>query len=181
MQKTATSELDLYMATAGEPGLKSSKYEQFRVPVPCEWTHPDGGVCGVCFSDVRTFSRHVKGHYDLSKLSAPALCAWSGCDFVSTNEETVLRHILFHPFHAFLKLLGAELQEKFGLPACQIDEQYKNLVPPIPTSLKCQWDNGKCLTEFESVGEFYLHLRDHVMVDDSGCQQCRWKGWCMRV
>ena len=152
----------------------SSKYERILVPVSCEWKDHDGEVCGVQFSDVSTFSSHVRTH--LSGPVTPAFCAWNGCDFASTDQQLILRHILFHPFHAFLKILGEEFQAKYELPACRIDEQYKNLVPPTSTPLKCQWNDGQCMAEFDGVGDFFLHTRDHVMGNDTGCSQCKWKG-----
>ena len=158
--------------------VKYSKYQELRVPVSCEWANPEGDVCGVCFGDVPTFISHVKGHCDPPSSSARIVCAWKGCDFMSVEHETILQHILFHPFHTFLKLLGSEFQRKFELPICQIDEQYKNLVPPILIPLRCQWNNGQCMAVFESVGDFFLHLRDHVTLLNTGCFICRWKGLC---
>ena len=148
-----------------------------RAPVLCEWTGPENeGVCGVAFGDISTFSSHVKDHGVRFISQNSAVCPWNGCDFTAAERDTFLQHILFHPFHTFLKVLGAEFQAKFELPACQIDERFKNMVPPIPVPLKCYWNGGMCLKEFEDVGEFFPHVRDHV-VQDIG-YQCQWKGEC---
>lgn len=168
-----------------QPGITESrtklrKYQELQVPAVCEWTLDDGTLCGCSFTDVPNFSSHVKSHLDTTEVSALSLCRWSGCDFITRTRATVVQHILFHPFHSYLKLLGSELLAKFNLPLCQIDEQYKNVVPPLTMSLKCQWFNKEfCTAVFESVGEFYGHVRGHVMLQDPHACHCRWKGTCM--
>ena len=157
---------------------KQKKYQTLPKPVYCEWTSDDGSLCGSGFTDVLTFCSHVKEHCENCVVSTPFTCCWSGCDFTARTRDTIIQHILFHPFHAYLKLLGAELQAKFKHPACQMDDRYKNVVPPIPELLKCLWNDGKCNTEFESSGEFFSHVHQHVMEQDSQSCQCRWKGMC---
>ena len=161
----------------GESVRECSKYERFLVPVVCEWTNRNGEVCGAHFIDVPTFSSHVRKHCE---IVVPSFCAWSGCEFVAADQDLVLQHILYHPFHVFLKIVGAEYQAKYQLPPCQIDAQYKNLVPTISTPLKCQWNDGQCAAGFDFVGDFFLHMRDHVMGNDTGSSRCRWKGLCMK-
>lgn len=163
-------------AVAGGAEIKEPNKGTFQVPVVCEWTDDEGSICGYTFADVATFSSHVKSHFLTSTVS---LCRWSGCDFTASNRDALLQHILFHPYHSYLKLLGSELQAKFNLPPCQMDEQYKNFVPPFTVPLKCQWYNKElCTATFESVGEFYGHVQDHVMLQDTHVFQCRWKGMC---
>lgn len=164
--------------TGSSVPAQASKYHDLHVPLECEWTSSDGSRCGTCFSNVPALSSHVKEHYKRLYIyteSRPQICCWSGCDFVANESDTVIQHILFHPFHSYLKLLGAELKAKFQLPNCQIDEQYKNLVPPLQIALKCQWDNGNCVAEFEGTGDFFIHVREHVMTIDTQCC-CKWKG-----
>lgn len=165
---------------AGGVGITESrtKYQQLRVPIVCEWALDDGTLCGCSFNDVLNFSSHVKSHLDTTSISALPLCRWSGCDFIARTTATLVPHVLFHPYHSYLKLLGSELMAKFDLPLCQMDEQYKNVIPPLTVSLKCQWcdDKGFCTAVFESVGEFYSHVRGHVMLQDPRTCHCRWKG-----
>ena len=155
---------------------EGSKNPELRVPLRCEWTTSDGSECAACFSDVSTFASHVRDHYRRLFGSMKLACCWNGCDFMSKEGSALIQHILFHPFHSYLKLLGAEIQTKFQLPSCQIDEQYKNLVPSLQVALRCQWDGGKCVSEFDSVGDFFFHARKHVMMQDNRCCQCKWKG-----
>ena len=158
---------------SGTQSLKGSKYQDLRSPVVCEWIlSTNHSICGCCFTDVTTFSTHVKEHYEQPVNSDAAVCKWAGCDFVTKDGSSIIEHLLFHPFHMYLKLLGKELQARLNLPICQIDEQYQNLVPPIHGSLKCQWDNGKCTALFESIGEYFFHVQDHVTAPF----QCKWKG-----
>jgi hypothetical protein len=135
----------------------------------------DGSVCGVGFRDISLLNCHVKKHYE-SGTGELTVCAWNGCGFMTRERDTIVQHILFHPFHAFLKLLGAELQQKLKLPYCQIDEDYKNIVPPLSAPLRCNWDDGKCGAIFEGVTDFFLHVRDHVIVQDKVPCRCKWKG-----
>ena len=156
------------------------EYRTFRAPVVCEWT-TEGGICGCHFTDVPTFCSHVKEHYDHREGSIPATCNWKGCDFITRDGCNFTQHILFHPFHSYLKVLGTELQARLDLPACKIDEQYKNLVPPVPESLKCLWDDGKCVALFQNMGDFIFHVREHVMVQEAHACRCRWKGMMVYV
>jgi len=142
--------------------------------VMCEWTLPNGSICGLQFNDIQTYSSHVKSH--VVESSGARTCSWSGCDFPNTSVATFTQHVLFHPFHSYLKVLGSELQAKSNLPFCQMDEGFKNLVPPQCDELVCHWDDGKCNVVFESVGEFYSHVRSHVASMGIQSCQCKWKG-----
>ena len=165
--------------------VKQRKYQSLPVPVLCEWTSTDSTLglrtpCGLPFTDVPTFSSHVMEHIP-EAVPYTCTCSWSGCDFIASTGETYVQHVLFHPFHAYLKVLGRELQVKFKLPDCQMDEDYKNLVPAITAALICQWNDGKCSEVFQCVGVFYNHVRKHVMSEDiqSSHTQCKWKGDCI--
>lgn len=157
--------------------VNRTKCKDFQKQVVCEWTLSNGSLCGFQFTDIQTYSSHVKGHV----MESPDVraCCWSGCDFPNTSATTFMQHVLFHPFHSYLKVLGSELQAKFNLTLCQMDEGFKNLVPPQCDELMCQWDDGKCNMMFESVGEFYSHVHAHVASMNIQSCQCKWKGTCV--
>ena len=174
---------DVACTSVQSSASRAVKYQALPVAVVCEWTSSgsNGGVCSRRFTDVPTFSSHVKEHFETSLGSYT--CRWSGCDFIARARDYFIEHVLFHPFHSYLKLLGAELQAKFNLPVCQMDEQYMNLVPPLTVPPKCLWDDGKCTDVFEGVGNFYCHVRDHVMLQDALTQpfRCKWRGMVLFI
>ena len=155
--------------------MKFSKYQAFQTAIPCEWKSTNGSLCGSLFSDMLSFTTHVKEHI---LHSEGKVCYWNGCDFalMGTVTRSFTEHVLFHPFHSYLKVLGSELQTKLSLPDCQMDECFKNLVPAMNSELKCLWDDGACCVTFESVGEFYNHVSHHVMSQEVSLCQCKWKG-----
>ena len=158
-------------------GGKFSKYDQLQSSVSCEWNSSGGGWCGATFSDIPRFLSHVRGHCNPPDESLPIFCGWNGCDFTTAEHEVFCQHVILHPYHTFLKLLGAEFQSKYHLPPCQIDEQYKNVVPSLPFPLKCFWNSGQCMALFENVQEYFHHLRQHVSSEEKHC--CKWKGLSM--
>ena len=139
---------------------------------------------------MHSFTSHVKTHIALWENEGEdeevVCCSWIGCDFSCSDSHEYVCHVLFHPYHSYLKLLGSELQNKKGLPSCQLDGDMQNVVPQLEVELRCQWEESKCGRRFESVGEFYTHIHNHAMSERSMC--CRWKGesqfvyiWCVRL
>lgn len=150
-----------------------STYQRFQVTILCDWSLGDGRQCGEVFKDVPSFTSHVRAHYCPPSPSEPAVCRWNGCDFMSLDHEAVLQHILYHPYHQFLKLVGGEFQSKLHLPQCQVDDQFKNMVPSLLIRQRCQWDNGQCEEVFDRIGDFFAHVKDHIVIPE--CHQCKWK------
>ena len=140
--------------------------------IVCEWSTSSGILCGSKFQtgNVKAFISHVKAHIVGDVVDT---CAWSGCDFPNTNPGMFTRHVLFHPYHSYLKGIGSEVQAKFALPVCQLDGNLGNLIPQQNHELVCLWDEEKCGVVFDNVEEFYSHVRKHVVCSSL---QCRWKG-----
>lgn len=173
-----------------------SKYDSLLQPVFCEWVFPDSNsICGANFSDMNSFTEHVR----TSHLQHPSnsehdseyheienreehisgVCQWNGCNFTTLSASSLdfHTHVLYHPYHTFLKLLGSEVQERRKLQSCQIDSNISNLLPSIEVDLQCQWDGGQCGVVFDSIGEFYRHVHNHVMSSKQYC--CCWRGECL--
>ena len=155
-----------------------SRYLKLLQPLSCEWVLPTGLKCGLSFTDMHYFTSHVKTHIALWEKEGEdeevLCCSWIGCDFSCSDSHEYVCHVLFHPYHSYQKLLGSELQNKKGLPSCQLDGDMQNVVPQLEVELRCQWEESKCGRRFESVGEFYRHIHNHAMSERSMC--CRWKG-----
>ena len=170
-----------------------SKYASLLQPVFCEWVFPDSNsICGANFSDVNTFTVHVRtSHLQLPSSTdhdstqneehLSGVCHWNGCNYttLSAGSPDFHTHVLYHPYHSYLKLLGSEVQEHRKLSSCQIDSNLSNLLPLIEVELQCQWNEGQCGVVFDSIGEFYRHVHDHVM-SVKQCFCC-WGGKCLNL
>ena len=168
-----------------------SKYNNLLEPLSCEWVCPlTGTLCGESFDNMDSFISHVREeHLPSTSLSPPThqssqqdahstagVCQWQECQFrtMNTASSEFVIHVLFHPHHSYLKLLGKEYQARQVLPACQIDPELVNVLPLIEVDLKCQWGAGeKCGVEFDCVSNLYSHVHKHVA---KGGLTCRWQG-----
>ncbi len=158
-----------------------SKYPKLLNSVVCQWELASGHICGEAFHDVALFSDHVNEHVTVGDGEAEE-CCWIGCDFSSPNHQEFITHVLFHPYHSYLKLVGTELLERAELPMCQLDEETVNNTPLLKAELKCLWiveeggeeGGGECMSLFDSIGEFYGHVHSHAMAETN--LGCRWKG-----
>ena len=168
-----------------------SKYNNLLEPLSCEWVCPlTGTLCGESFDNMDSFISHVREeHLPSTSLSPPThqssqqdahstagVCQWQECQFrtMNTASSEFVIHVLFHPHHSYLKLLGKEYQARQVLPACQIDPELVNVLPLIEVDLKCQWGAGeKCGVEFDCVSNLYSHVRKHVA---NGGLTSRWQG-----
>ena len=163
-----------------------SKYHSLVQPLQCEWICSLTGLtCGQTFTSVADFTSHVQLFHLTTDASSPltggGACQWSGCGFATLTQTSTefISHVLFHPYHSYQKLLGAEYQAKHALPVCQLEPDLANVLPAIEVELKCLWHkSGICGVMFESVGEFYKHVHEHVMCND-GCMTCCWNGRCV--
>ena len=92
-----------------------SKFERLQVPLPCSWY-----MCGAreAFGSVQLLTDHVRReHLSPGRLSVQCdggggmQCGWAGCDkVVLGSQQDYIEHVLYHPYHCYLKLLGSELQ-----------------------------------------------------------------------
>lgn len=98
-----------------------SKYERLQEPLCCLWrTSQEGYTCGESFTNTRLLTDHVRKDHVLpsgvSRLkengaSESTVCGWSGCtQVILGSQNDYIAHMLYHPYHCFLKLLGSELQ-----------------------------------------------------------------------
>ena len=167
-----------------------SKFNNLLQPLSCEWVCPlTGIVCDESFENMDTFISHVRqqhlplgpshsdpgpAHHHLQQDSM-GICHWYECQFkaasATSNEFKV--HVLFHPHHSYLKLLGKEYQERQILPVCQVNPDLVNVLPLIEVDMRCQWDGGRCGAEFDCVSNLYDHVHKHVSSSDL---ICRWQG-----
>lgn len=158
-----------------------SKYHSLVQPLQCEWMCSlTGLMCGQSFTSVADFTTHVHDYHVAMESDSlvGGVCQWKGCDFAALTRTSTefVSHVLFHPYHSYQKLLGAEYQAKQSLPGCQLEADLANVLPAMEVELKCLWEkDGTCGVMFESVGEFYRHVHDHVMCSD-GCLKCCWNG-----
>lgn len=77
-------------------------------------------MCGEAFTSTKLLEDHLRDQHVLPGVAGVAgwddngegvVCEWSGCDqLVLGSRDTYLSHVLFHPYHCFLKLLGLEFQ-----------------------------------------------------------------------
>ena len=167
-----------YLHSYITPSCLMSKYTKLLQPLVCEWllatasSADHAELCGASFSSTDALTAHIRVH--LESAVPDRLCHWAGCDFSSMDNVERTRHVLFHPHHCFLKLLGAELQEARSLPSCQLDEGTRNIVPVLTTDCKCLWADGKCGAQFDGVSEFFRHVHEHAVSEPD--RICKWKG-----
>ena len=164
-------------------------YNSLLRPVTCEWVFPDSNLlCGLNFTDMDVFTQHVRddhlpnpytpggGHALGPEELQSGVCCWNGCSFTSltlTSPEFV-SHVLFHPYHMYLKLVGTEVIRDRELNDCRMDSTLSNLLPSLEVQLQCCWSNGQCGVVFDSVGDFYRHVHEHASSKD--LTTCHWGG-----
>ncbi len=163
-------------------------YLSLSSPVACEWVFPDSNLlCGLTFTSMEQFTHHVRDQH-LQNPNTPGdeyslecdelqsgVCCWNGCSFTSltlTSPEFI-SHVLFHPYHMFLKLVGRNVAKDRQLVECNMDSGLSNMLPSLEVQLQCCWNKGECGVVFDSVGEFYKHAHEHVTKDT---RTCLWGG-----
>ena len=141
---------------------------------PCEWAD-----CCFVSDDFDTFYEHVKAHTTnfLSETEANA-CQWRQCSSDShEDEQELVRHVLFHAYHAKLKDLGLKAQKEAQLNACKLDHHARNLVPVFSEEFSCCWKN--CNVTTSCPRNYYAHVNGHVGSTVKGADDrisCEWKG-----
>ncbi len=174
------------MATAltSRKPIKSRRmsYNSLSRPVTCKWVFPG-------FQPPLWFEFHRYGrfsHIETTTFLIPTplgpeelqsgVCCWNGCSFTSltlTSPEFV-SHVLFHPYHMYLKLVGTEVIRDRELNDCRMDSTLSNLLPSLEVQLQCCWSNGQCGVVFDSVGDFYRHVHEHA--SSKYLTTCHWGG-----
>ncbi|CAB3986420.1 Histone H4 transcription factor [Paramuricea clavata] len=130
----------------------------------CEW-----GDCSFVSDNFDTFYEHVRGHTtnffcdldDVNDDSEENDCQWRQCFSDSfENEPELIRHVLFHAYHANLKDLGLKAQTKAELAPCTLDPHARNLVPEFPEQFHCLWENCDVITSCPKY--YYRHVDGHT-------------------
>lgn len=99
-----------------ELNTQMSKYELLLQSLSCLWQKPDGILCGEDFTNAKTFTNHLRNQHLSNRGSTSSghgglVCNWDGCGQAALGSQSeYVCHVLFHPYHCFLKLLGLELQ-----------------------------------------------------------------------
>ena len=145
----------------------------------CEW-----GNCSFVSDNFDTFYEHVHGHTanlfrELDDESEENVCQWRQCVSDSyEDEQELIRHVLFHAYHAKLKDLGLKAQTKAQLTPCTLDPHAMNLVPEFPEQFTCLWKNCNVVTSCPRY--YYQHVDGHAggTVKDRADSliSCEWKG-----
>ena len=138
----------------------------------CEW-----GDCHFSSSDFDSFYEHVKGHTTyLVTEKEENVCEWRQCVRESYEEQELIRHLLFHAYHAKLKNLGLKVQIEAKLSSCILNPHARNVVPKFPEQFSCFWRNCNMMTSCPR--HYYRHVDGHVgsTVKEDGRIPCEWKG-----
>ena len=158
----------------------------------CEWMKPsaDGRPveCGLLFQSVEAFLTHIREHILMdspagvlgendSGSSLPLSCLWKNCGWQADHRSDLVVHILYHPYHSFLKHLGRSVVAKKSLPACLFSTECCNILPELDGAFECLW--AQCGETFDSAWDFYEHVAAHVRGSNEGLQggyKCLWQG-----
>ena len=129
--------------------------------------------------DFETFYEHVKAHTTnfLCETEANA-CQWRQCFSDSLeNEQQLIRHLLFHAYHAKLKDLGLKAQKEAQLNACTLNLHGRNLIPGFREQFSCFWKH--CTMTTSCPRYYYRHVDGHAESTVKGADDrisCEWKG-----
>lgn len=177
--------------------LSQEKAQEVVVYLDCEWKDCQRRVP---FGDFLDFMFHIEQHikeilpryqsrYSVDSIPEDFVCPWRDCGWDSPeNTDELIRHILFHPFHANIKAVGTKRKITSKLSDCILDPQGRNLVPDLQHPFVCEWKD--CGLEINCPYWFYQHVESHVMAldkqridDEKGGNQvvvaCEWKGNCI--
>ena len=148
----------------------------------CEW-----GDCYFVSDNFDSFYEHVKGHTtnlfcepdDESKETEENVCQWRQCFCdAHEDEQELIRHVLFHGYHAKLKDLGLKAQTKAQLAPCTLDPHARNLIPEFSEEFSCVWKNCDVVTSCPRY--YYQHVDGHagstMKEGADGKISCEWQG-----
>lgn len=139
---------------------KFFKYKDEELDMLCEWDE-----CTFRSDSIDTFVKHVEDHIPELKVKiiydeGVYVCLWSACDFESADSKEIIRHVNYHAFHTKIKCIGNNICIRTGVPPCNYHELGRNIVPEIPNSYKCNWEDCTCV--FQNAQKFYFHAEAHV-------------------
>lgn len=158
----------------------------------CEWMKPsvDGRPveCGLIFQSVDAFLTHTREHILMDSpagvlgendggSSLPLSCLWKNCGWQADQRSDLVVHILYHPYHSFLKHLGRSVVAKKSLPVCLFSTECCNILPELDGGFECLW--AQCEETFDSAWDYYEHVATHVRGSDDSLQssyRCLWQG-----
>jgi DNA-directed RNA polymerase subunit RPC12/RpoP len=103
-------------------------------------------------------------------------CRWVECSYMASSVSDLNQHMCYHGYHTKLKSVGKNVEFRAKLPECTQSEQF--LIPVTPDGYHCEWQY--CNERFETVYDFFEHVRIHVYHNPRGCKEgvinCCWKG-----
>ncbi|XP_046400207.1 histone H4 transcription factor [Ischnura elegans] len=170
--------------TSALPSKKSKvtkmklRYNEEDLDMLCEWDD-----CEYRTDDISKFVSHVENHIpELTVKILPSnevvyICRWIACDFECVDRNEISRHVNYHAFHTKIKCIGWNICQRSGVPACNYHELGRNVIPDIPSTYRCNWED--CSDEFQNAQKFYNHVECHVRghVPDNSAKnsyQCAW-------
>ncbi|XP_041470919.1 histone H4 transcription factor-like [Lytechinus variegatus] len=153
----------------------------------CEWNG-----CSSVLETTQAFTEHLMGHAEEFIASALSIekcladvdiddtddyqCQWDDCGYV-TNEGSgaLLRHLLFHGYHTRIKWAGTVERERCKIETCQLEPHSRNIIPEVPSSFVCSWDD--CTFVTNNPDFFYCHVEMHSQMEEPihGVLGCRWR------
>ena len=105
-------------------------------------------------------------------------CPWRDCQAVLEIEKDwpqCLRHIKFHAYHTYLKIIGADELRRRKIAISCTNTATRNTLPELPDAFQCGWED--CQFVDESAYAFYRHVESHakaMVVPRGGVRQCQW-------
>ncbi|XP_071449671.1 histone H4 transcription factor [Hetaerina americana] len=160
---------------------RTMKFTDEELDMLCEWEE-----CSFRTDDLNKFVSHVENHIPqlavkvLSSSEVVYICRWVACEFECVDRSEISRHVNYHAFHTKIKCIGGNICQRTGVPACNYHELGRNVIPDIPNSYRCNWED--CTDNFQNAQKFYLHVECHIRGHNSdkivkNCYHCRW-GLC---
>lgn len=164
---------DLTVSSASAKARNSSKgviqYKSEFISLQCEWE-----PCDVVFQDLEQYLDHISFHLD--SYSGDELdCCWYDCGFMANNLAGLRLHVNFHAFHAKIKCFGGNLLIRQKLPKCTLSGTGRNLIPELPESLVCCWN--ECNKKYDNPEFYFRHVETHCSeCEPKGSVACLWDG-----
>lgn len=154
--------------------LKPRRVDPKICNVKCEWENCQYSIF-IAPSDYNVFSDHLRAHADDfvcslkmeaaregNETAISCCCMWRECSWEGCSDlMDLIRHIMFHGYHALLKGLAELVLSQLNIAPCRIDVDYPyHSLAYVTSPYVCFW--GNCKSEFICPGKFYEHVQDHV-------------------
>ncbi|XP_014206525.1 histone H4 transcription factor isoform X2 [Copidosoma floridanum] len=149
-----------------------------KLHLVCEWKD-----CDFTIESLDAFLKHVANHVPELDIRITAEievygCLWSGCNYESSVDTDIMRHVNYHSFHTKLKCIGKNVRGRIKLPKCRRDAIWKNILETLPPH-ECQWN--KCNQTFNNYQLFLYHMLGHIENNPRGNKvdggiMCQWTG-----